>query len=171
MWDLVKVTFLFTFSKEVVSPSITTVWLIFPRSLKGIHTHTNSKLTLFFHNFFFLSVAWIFLFFFSWSCCTGLKIKAYRFTDPVSYISAFETNVRSSLTALMGHTCCGVHTRTHTHKVNLLSYTFCGWDFHTGWWDVRRYKCLLSAHTEEVFRQSEVWLSCPGAVRIVKVLS
>lgn len=75
MWDLVKVTFLFTFSKEVVSPSITTVWLIFPRSLKGIHTHTNSKLTLFFHNFFFLSVAWIFFFFSLGHVVQDLKSK------------------------------------------------------------------------------------------------
>lgn len=166
MWDLVKVTFLFTFSKEVVSPSITTVWLIFPRSLKGIHTHTNSKLTLFFHNFFFLSVAWIFLFFFSWSCCTGLKIKAYRFTDPVSYISAFETNVRSSLTALMGHThaveC--THARTHTKWISFPTPFVAGIFTRGGGMSEGINACW-------VFRQSEVWLSCPGAVRIVKVLS
>ena len=118
MWDLVKVTFCLPSLMGWCHPS-SLQCDSFSLALSKGYTH-KLLINFIFSQFFLPRCCVIFPFFFSWSCCAGFKIKAYRFTDPFCYISAIETNVRSSLTALMGHThaveC--THIRTHTKWIS-----------------------------------------------------
>lgn len=80
------------------------------------------------------------------SCCAGLYIKVCKLGDSVCTQSHFcDLNIS---TAFMRHTHAmeDRHTK-HTLPLLLTPYLFITPYFSIGWFDVRRYKWLLSAHT------------------------